>query len=966
LISSRDQQIRALLRAALERPVADRASFVATLAGDDDELRTSVERLLSQHGATEVGEHVEAANAGELPAGAMLGQYRIEGVLGRGGMGIVYRARDLKLSRPVAIKFLAATIGDAELTRRFRQEAATASGLNHPHIVTVYDVGEHEGRQYIVSELVDGGTLEAWAGASRRSWRQIVELVTGVADGLAAAHSSGVLHRDVKPGNILIGGNGYAKLADFGLAKLVGPSNDSASSRPRTTRAGLVVGTVAYMSPEQAGGQALDARSDVFSFGIVLYELLAGRRPFDGKSDLGTLEAIAHAAPEPLPDSVPELLQIALDKALEKEPADRYQTMQDFAADLRRVLRKPTPQRSADAERRGRTSRLPWLVAAGLALALGTLVAREIYFAQRAAPSAAQMRFTIPVPGYEVSGLAISADGTQVSYRARNGDASQLWVRPLNAVAARPIPGTDNASGAFWSPNGRYLAFHQAETLKRVDVLGGPVQRVAAAFPLLVGGAWTRDDTILFTTPLEGSSSPRLARVSAGGGTATPVTIAQPSTDVLFQANARMLPDGEHFLYAVIPVATESAQIHVGSLTSDLRTPLLTLVAENPAVSNRVWNVAYADGFLLYLLDSTLVAHPFDTDELALRGAPIPVAQNVGEFAVSATGVLVYREWVPPDTGDAARTARWPWVDRRGQEIADVEVPSAARVAALSPDGTRVALSAFNAPRLEDIWIVDERGARRRLINDAATDTFPVWSPDGALLAFGSGRGAITTAPSRIYARATSGAGTDELLFDVEQDEFAIPWDWSRDGGILFARGPALRPAELMDLWVLPPGDDSLPKPLLQSPFVKKEAAFSPNGRFVAYVTNESGRDEVVVVPFPDVHRGSWPLSTNGGAGPRWRPDGREIYYLGTDGTIMAVDVASDGDVLEYGTPRPLFATGATLGRRLPGYVYFDTADGERFLINEPALAGVALDPTAPSAEPPITVIVNWSAGLGQ
>ena len=521
MTSERDQQIRALYRAALERPAAERAKFVADLSGGDGDLRASVERLLTQTDATDVGAGAAQGEARDLAPGTRLGQYRIDGVLARGGMGVVYRATDTKLGRPVAIKFLSTAAADADARRRFAQEAQAASALNHPHIVTVYDVGESDGKQYIVSELVDGGTLEDWStGARQRTWRQVVELVTGVADGLAAAHNAGVLHRDVKPSNILIDANGYAKLADFGLAKLVGSLVASAAPRDasRKTREGVVVGTVAYMSPEQAAGQPLDARSDVFSFGIVLYELLAGRRPFDGANDLETLKAIAHAAPAPLPSTVPEILRIAVDKALEKDPADRYQTMRDLVADLRRVTRKPGSSQSVDplpSDLRvvaGLVKRNA-AVTAVVAVALVLLVGAAIYAAflrSRPAPVAASS-----APAYEIRQLtttgnavapAISPDGKYVAYSRSSPSWSPsravgngLWVRQIataSNVALVPPEPNGFVTAPTITPDSAYVDYvtqrgHLMPSLWRVPFLGGTPQLLVENISSPVG--WSPD-----------------------------------------------------------------------------------------------------------------------------------------------------------------------------------------------------------------------------------------------------------------------------------------------------------------------------------------------------------------------------------------------------------------------------------------------------------------------------------------
>jgi serine/threonine-protein kinase len=341
-------KIDALYRAALELPAAQRAAFVLERTGGDDDFRREVEALLSRANATATRREDEGFETG-IATGANIGSYRIDGALGAGGMGVVYRATDTRLNRPVSIKFLSARLLDADARRRFQREAQLASALNHPHILTVHDVAEHEGQQYIVTELVDGGTLQDWSSAAARTWRQIVELLTGVADGIAAAHAAGILHRDIKPANILVSQNGYAKLADFGLAKLFddAPSGAAKSTRIELTAAGLVIGTVAYMSPEQASGRPLDARSDVFSFGVVLYELLAGRRPFTGENDLLLLKAIAHGEPSPLPAEIPEALRAIVEKAIEKDPADRYQSMRDLVVDLRRVVRRSAAAQSA-------------------------------------------------------------------------------------------------------------------------------------------------------------------------------------------------------------------------------------------------------------------------------------------------------------------------------------------------------------------------------------------------------------------------------------------------------------------------------------------------------------------------------------------------------------------------------------------------------------------------------------------
>jgi Tol biopolymer transport system component/predicted Ser/Thr protein kinase len=975
LSSARDQQIQALFQAALERPPSERATFVAALTGEDRELRQSVELLLSKHDTTDIGARTAALSEPgvELTAGAMVGQHRIDGVLGRGGMGVVYRATDTKLNRPVAIKFLSSSVTDAAVKRRFKQEAETTSALNHPHIVTVYDVGEHNGQQYIVSELVDGGTLDDWSTTTRkRSWRQSVELLTGVADALAAAHAAGVLHRDVKPSNILIGSNGYAKLADFGLAKLVdGGAADAANlarGASRQTRAGVVVGTVAYMSPEQSSGQPLDARSDVFSFGIVLYELVAGRRPFEAANDLEMLKSIAHAAPAPLPDDVPELLRMAIDKALEKEPGDRYQTMQDFAADLKRVTRKASGSQAAVAARsRWHGSRLPWIIAATLGVALvGALFPAALYFSRPAAEPPRQLRFGLPAPGLAMNGLAVSRDGQQIAYVAAGDDGlRRIWIRPLASREARVIPGTENATGIFWSPDGRQLAFIADTKLKKVDAAGGVPQTIAdGATAVGLAGSWSTAG-ILYTAGLA------VTRVSANGGEAASPAVTEFSREEIAQALPRLLPDGDHYVYLTANLGVQDSFLSIGSLTTPERARLARVVLAGPGNRAEITpSLEYAGGFLLYMRGSTLLAQPFDADKLAFRGEAVPIAENVAEFSASPE-VLVYRE-----TNQAVFIAgpgrQLVWRDRSGQRLGELDVPASYVQPVASSDGNRVAVvipsTNSSGSALEDVWIVDvARNVSSRVTFDDARDSLPVWAPDGIRIAFNSGRGAdrVPVLPSAIYERSASGAGADRLLFSGPPEEFAIPWDWSRDGRfILFGRAKAVSFTTQADIWVLPVSGDGDAFPLVESPFRKGPARLSPDGRWIAYGTNDTGTDQIVVQPFPNVAEGKWQVSTaRGGLDPHWRADGRELYYIAPNGDVMAVEVAG-GDAFEPGAPRVLFSTevGTVAAEPAPNYYYSVTGDGQRFLISE--RIGQDAPASGGSADGALSVIVNWAEQL--
>jgi Tol biopolymer transport system component/predicted Ser/Thr protein kinase len=901
----------------------------------------------------------------DLPAGARIGQYRLDGVLGRGGMGVVYRATDTKLGRPVAIKFIAVAGADAQAKRRFAQEAETASALNHPHIVTVHDVGEHDGRAYIVSELVDGGTLDAWSAATRRrTWRHSVELLTGVADGIAAAHAAGVLHRDIKPGNILIGSNGYAKLADFGLAKLLdkGPRDPRTSNASRDTRAGVVIGTVAYMSPEQASGQAVDTRSDVFSFGLVLHELIAGRRTFEGANDLETLKSIVHAQPTPLPDDVPEALRGAVEKCLEKDPAERYQSMRDLVVDLKRVARKSGSSPSvpaAPAARRGAS----WPLVAGLVIASLAIVPAALYFMRPPQTVAPRMHFEIPAPGYVAGGsnggnIAISLDGQTIAYVSDAGGSRQIWLRPIGEVEPRALRGTEGAGDLFWAADGRSLGFSAGGQLKRIDARGGTAQVVASTAASLGAGAWYGDDTILFTMP-DGDAQFVIARVPAAGGSATPVTTHGADDDDRVHAVPVVTDDA--FVYMATTVAGQGT-LRARSLESGVDAALPIGFAGGGDFPG---GLAYTDGLLLYTRGERLIAHRFDADSLALNEEPMTVAENVDEFAV-ADSALVYVERAEATT--PAR--RLVWFDRAGTRLDEVVGPPGAILPALSPDGQRVLVTVAADGRPPDLWTIDlARGVNTPLTFDAGLELVGAWSPDGSRVAYAMAGNIASDIPGRIAERAANGTGSERILHTASDDAIVIPTSWSADGRYLFFHRFSVFASDLRTgsatIWVLDmTAEGGEAEPLLESQFAQTGTQLSPDGRWVAYNTNESGEMQIVVRPFPEVTQGKWQVSVRGGANPRWRGDGRELFYLAPDGMIMAVAV-TPGETFEFGPPRALFDSGlatALANRELDIFLNV-TPDGERFLITQPVLApGDAAEPPAAS----IHVIVNWRAALAE
>jgi Tol biopolymer transport system component len=969
--AARSDQIRALYKAALERPADERSAFVAERSAGDASLRESVEFLLSQSDATGVRGGLGGApppSQPDLPSGTAIGSYRIESVLGRGGMGTVYRAIDTKLHRSVAIKFLSSALADSQARRRFQQEAETASALNHPHIVTVHDVGEHDGQQYLVSELIDSGTLNDWLAASRdRPWRQSVEMLIGVADAIAAAHRVGIVHRDVKPGNILIGRNGYAKLADFGLAKLLDDGAQRASgappqsqSRAAPTGVGVVVGTVAYMSPEQAAGRPLDERTDVFSFGVVLYEALAGRRPFDAANDLELLKTIAHGAPPPLPAGIPDAVCAIVEKALEKDPADRYQHMQDLVVDLRRAVRKSSaPQLSAADAVPAKRSRSAWLVAAGLGLALAAALVPATRYFLRAPPPAQPVRFVIPAPGYS-GGLVISPDGENIAYTATVNGKRQIWIRSIAALEARALPGTDNAQSPFWSPDGHSLAYYADTKLLKIDASGGPPQALGETASMNgAGGSWGRDGTILFVRPAPGAIAV-IARMPAVGGAATDTTALVPEREV-GHARPLFLPDGRAFLFLSFDRSgPTSATLRIGALGEPTTTSLVALgtVAQNRGAPS----VAYVSGVLMYTRDGTLLAQHFDQKTHALSGAAVPIAENVLEVSASENGTLVYTT-IPPGQRTAASGRQLTWFDRQGNRAGTVAAREGAISPSLSPDGGRLAFSGGPVEPDSEIWTIDlaRGGVTRRTFEPQ--NYAPLWSPDGTQILFNSTRASTSKTPKQLYKRAANGTGSDELLYTAGDDDFVIPSSWSPDGrNVLFERTTRATVNTVGDTWVLPLDGDRKAFPLIESKFLKGGARVSPDGRWLSYSTDESGTPQIVVQPFPAVGDGKWQVSTSGGIEAKWRRDGRELYYLGLDGTIMAVPI-EPGATFDAGPPVALFKTGIVV----PGFVtetYYDvTADGQRFIVNTPPppSAGSGSDAVAPV---PITVVINATAAL--
>ena len=902
-------------------------------------------------------EKIERAKPMAIEAGTLLGPYRVEAAIGEGGMGVVYRALDTKLNRPVAVKFLFDELADPAALRRFQNEAQLASSLNHPHILTVYDAGEFEGRQYLVTEFVDGGTLKDWARSEKRTWREIVGLLVGVADGLAAAHGAGILHRDVKPDNILIGRNGYAKLSDFGLAKLqeqIPPQDVTRTLSAQLTRPGIILGTIAYMSPEQASGRATDARGDIFSFGIVLYELLAGRRPFEGATDLEVLQTIIHGAAPPLGADVPFALRVVLEKALEKDPAERYQTARDLVVDLRRLTRQsgeaggsaatlPAAASPARTTRISKTGALAALILLVLLLGAGVLL---LWF-QRPAPEAPRqvVQFdispppgTIFTPSVSRQPFAISPDGKRLAFTATGANGTNIWIRDLASLDLRSVAGSEGAWSTFWAPNSRSIFFSVKRTLKQANLETGSARTVAELPEIPQLGTWRSNGDLMLYLGAGNNYELRLEDGSLRKG---------PIFDGMRWP--QFLPGGNRLVYAVYDKAFQHGNAVAAEYAS--RKPVSLMQTDS--------RVQYAPplrsgepGSLLFIRGASLLSQSFEADRLRLAGEPFPIAQNViyygptlaASFSVSENGVLVYQAGFP--------NSQLKWYDRTGTEVSEVGRPSQYwGNVRISRDGRRVAAAVWSPENGgTGIWLFDAAGREsRRLTFPPEVHRRPVWSPDGTHLAFGRSQ---TVGGPRLATLDLTGSGTPEkfVVESPNEEIAALPTDWSADGRFIALDDGVGQ--EQHAVWIANVASRTL-VPLLKKDFPQWGAAFSPDGKWIAFVSLESARPEVYVqafesTPSPHVVGEARQVSRDGAWLVRWRGDGHELFYLGLDNLLHAVPVKGP---LEFGEPKPLFrVAGAPQYNTTRDFQFDVSTDGTRFIM-----------PTTGSVPPPpFTVIENW------
>jgi serine/threonine protein kinase len=880
-----------------------------------------------------------------LAPGTKLGPYEIVAPLGAGGMGEVYRAKDTRLERTVAIKILPAHLSSDPIRKqRFEREAKTISSLNHPHICTLHDVGSQDGVDYLVMECVEGETLATRLEKGPMPLDQVLKFGAQIADGLDKAHRSGVVHRDLKPGNIMLTPAG-AKLLDFGLAKpvvaLATGATLTATATPTTpvTQEGTIVGTFQYMSPEQIEGKELDGRSDIFSLGAVFYEMLTGKRAFEGKSQLSVASAILEKEPEPISSMkpmTPPALDHAIRHCLAKDPEERWQSASDLASELKWIGESGT-QAVGSALRRGAgktRERIAWFVVGVLAVAL--IAGVSWWRASR--PREQAMYFSAPFP-FPARDIAIAPNGHTIAVVAYMESARKnaLWIYELGSPGARSLDDSEGASYPFWSPDGRYLAFFADGKLKKLELSGGQAQTICDA-PSGRGGAWSGGGVILFTP--DASAGVGLYRISASGGTVTPVSNPDRGRGEQSHRWPMFLPDATHYLYMATNFAGQKGvdAIFVGSLDSN----------EKRFIVKADGNVTYAaPGYLLFYRDKTLFAQLFDLKRFAVTGEARVVLTDLqyqpqvkrAVFAVSDTGLLVAQ------TGGGVALSQLVWFDRRGREMGVVGKPDVYGNVALAPNGESVAVSMTDvASQNTDIWTYDlQRGSARRLTFDLAADQVPIWSPDAARLVFSSNRQYV----NELYVKNSDGKQEEKpIVHGGGINDFAN--DWSRDGKyILYTRD--------MDLWfaTLPELKSSR---FLKAPSVLRNGQFSPDGKWVAYGSNETGKWEIYVTSFPEA-RGKWQVSTGGGEQPRWRGDGKELFYLSSDGKMMAAPVRT-GANFDAGTPVALFQ--ATPRQPIPIFdlfVYDVSRDGQRFLIN----TQIKQAETAP-----VSVVLNWPAKLNK
>ncbi len=878
-----------------------------------------------------------------LTVGDRLGPYEILAPIGVGGMGEVYKARDTKLERDVAIKVLPTALArDPERLARFEREAKVLASLNHPNIAQIYGIQESDAGRALVMELVPGETLKG-----PLPLETALNYAKQIAEALEAAHDIGIVHRDLKPANIVITPQRVAKVLDFGIAAVTQPSADSSgdpNNSPtltmRATQAGMIMGTAGYMSPEQAAGQAVDKRADIWAFGVVLYELLTAQRLFTGDSIAHILADVLRAPIDfdKLPKETPRGIRELLKRCLDRDVKTRLRDIGEARIAIQDVSNEPEPVANAAP-----SSRFGWLGWAVAGLLLVTTLGVSFFHFREEPPRLVKLSLLPPERATAGNFIAVSPDGRHLAFAATLDGKRELWVRDLDSDAAHPLPGTEGAVNPFWSPDSRSIGFFAPGKLKKIEIAGGPALTLCDYSGFVREGTWSQNGVIVF------ANQAGLFRISAAGGTLTPLTELNRSSASGFSSSGSpwFLPDGHHFLYNVFQGGPDKEGIYVADIDSK------SDAKDRQRIVSANSNALYAPaGYLLFVRERTLMAQPFDASKAQTTGDAVPIVEQVDfanrfissyQFSVSQNGVLAYTA----GGGLGAGALQLTWIDRSGKVVGTAGPPGIYTDFRLAPDEKRIA---FDQPDpqsgRQDVWVMDLiRGVTSRLTFDPAVDNLPIWSPDGLRLLYPNNR----TGVFDLYVKAATGAGQEELLVKMGT---TTGWGthWSRDGRFILYQIPGAKTGQ--DLWIAPQFGDRKPFPYLNSQFNEGEGAFSPDGHWIAYVSDESGRDEIYVQAFP-VSGAKYQISAGGGSEPNWRMDGTELFYVAADRNLMAVPITL-GATLQAGVPKLLFPIPASAQRR---HSFAPASDGQRFLVSIGAGTG-------DGRTLPVTVVLNWQAGL--
>jgi len=866
-----------------------------------------------------------------ITIGQILGSYEITALLGKGGMGEVYRARDSKLKRDVAVKILPDEFSrDPERVSRFQREAEALAAISHSNIGAIYDLQQVDNTRFLILELVEGDTLQEKLKRGPIPADEALTIAKQIAEALEAAHERGVVHRDLKPANIKLTPDGRVKVLDFGLAKAFPePPQTALSNSPTLMSAslpGAILGTAAYMSPEQVKGQQVDRRTDIFAFGCVLYEMLTARQAFEGDEVTEILSAVLKSEPDwsrlpaRIPYAVRKLLRLCLQKDLKKRRSDAT----DVRIDIEEALQEPFPGPSPETQTT-RGSRLMW---ASLVIAVATILGLAVPVVRhwRETPSEAyEMRLQITTPPTSDGlGFALSPNGQALVFVASGDGAPRLWLRTLDAVTPQPLAGTETAEYPFWSHDSRSIGFFANGRLKRVDISGGASQTLAAA-PSGMGGTWNREGIILYTPVGVGG----IFRTTGSGEEGSQVTQLAPGQTA--HRFPRFLPDGRHFLFFVLGTA-EQQGIYLASL--DAGTP-------KRLVANDTTGAWAPPDRLLFVRQGTLVSQRVDVDKGVLVGDAINLSSPVlfdsfggAGFSVSTAGIVAYRS-------SESERCQLAWFDRSGKSLGSLGPADDSNLMfpELSRDDRKVVFGRTQDGNL-DIWLTDiVTNASTRFTLGGSTNNLPLFSPDGTRIVFQSNR----NGPFDLYWKPSNG-GNEEVLLKSADTKGAF--SWSPGGRYLLYRD--VDPKTGNDLWILPMSGDRKPAPFVNTRYDETLGQFSPDGRWIAYQTNETGRLQVFVQPFPATGA-KWPISVNGGAQPRWGPDGKELFFIAPDLKMMSATVKATGSTIEIAPPTALFQTRIVNNLSQIKHQYTIAHDG-RFLIN------TVVDSTAS----PITVILNW------